>query len=157
MILLTVASSVVLFTRAPAGEKTKPTVLNAGELKVFNLTNDERKKKELRPLVLSPFLSKLARAHSANMAKQMKMEHKLDDKTPFDRLRDAGYKFAAASENIGMGDEDATIEMIMEAWMASPAHRANILQTEFTEIGVGIARDQKGLIYYTQLFGRPQK
>ena len=142
---------------AQGGEKPKPFESTAGELKVFEFTNQERKKKDIAPLKLSLALSKVARIHSENMARQMKMEHKLDDKTPFDRLKDAGYEFLAAAENIAMGDEQVALSVILQAWMDSKDHRANILNAEYTEIGIGIARDKNGRLYYTQVFGRPQR
>jgi len=140
----------------PAGEKAKPFQHTPNEVKTFELTNLERKKKDVPALKLNPELSKIARAHSANMAQQGKMEHKLDDKTPFDRLRDAGYKFSSAAENIAAGGDGATMEMIMKAWMESKGHAANILEAEFTEIGVGIARDKEGQLYFTQIFAKPR-
>lgn len=138
------------------GEKQKSFQSSPVELKVFELTNQERKKKDIPLLKLSPVLSKVARAHSENMARQLKMEHKLDDKTPFDRLKEASYDFLAAAENIAMGDEQVALSVIMQAWMDSKDHRANILNAEYTEIGIGIARDKTGRLYYTQVFGRPQ-
>jgi uncharacterized protein YkwD len=138
-----------------AGQKEKGFEHNADEVKVFELTNEERKKKDIPPLKLNPALSKVARAHSENMARQGKMEHTLDDKTPFDRLREAGIKFSAAAENIAAGDR-VTHAMIMKAWMESKDHRANILEAEYSEIGVGVARDKSGQIYYTQVFAKPR-
>jgi uncharacterized protein YkwD len=140
-----------------AGEPAKPFQQSAAEIKVFELTNLERKNKELGLLKLNPALSKIARAHSENMARQGKMDHVLDEKNPFDRIRAAGYKFMKGGENIASGDEEAKVEMIMKAWMESKAHAANILLPEFTEIGVGLAKDKSGQIYYTQLFATPRK
>jgi uncharacterized protein YkwD len=120
-------------------------------------TNAERTKEELPPLKFNPLLGKVARAHSENMARQMKMEHKLDDKTPFDRLDAAGYDFMRAAENIAFGDEDAKLDVIMKMWMESKGHRANIMNKDLTEIGIGIARGKDGFLYYTQVFGRPFK
>ena len=149
---------VISFTiTLPAGEKAASFKSTPDEVKVFELTNAERKKKEVHPLVLSVALSKLARAHSENMARQGKMEHKLDDKSPFDRMRDAKYLYLAGGENIGMGEDGITIEMIMEAWMESKDHQKNILAPEYTEIGVGLAKDKKGDTYYTQVFAKPRK
>ena len=85
------------------------------------------------------------------------MEHTLDKKTPFDRLRESGYKYMRGGENIAMGDDDAPLPLIMKAWMESPGHRDNILHKDFMEIGVGIGRDKAGVLYYTQLFARPKK
>src|SRR5471032_208422 len=67
-----------------AGER-KPFQQTAEELKIFELTNQERKKKDAPPLKLSPLLSKVARAHSTNMARQEKFDHTLDGKDINDR------------------------------------------------------------------------
>ena len=147
----------LLASLAGAGDDKKPFQNTPNETKVFELTNLERKKKELRPLKLSLALSKVARGHSENMARQGKMEHKLDDKTPGDRLRAAGYKFTRSGENIGAGDDGVTLEMLMKAWMDSPGHRDNILFADYTEIGIGIAREKEGQWYFTQLFALPKK
>jgi uncharacterized protein YkwD len=89
------------------------------------------------------------------MARQEKMEHNLDGQTPGARIKAAGYRFRAAGENIAMTDGDPP-SVIFEMWMKSKHHRENILNAEFTEIGIGIARNDKGEIYYTQDFGKPK-
>lgn len=147
----------LLGTLTSAGEKAKPFLHMPNEVKTFELTNQERKAKDLPALTLKPALSKIARAHSENMARQGKMEHKLDDKGPDDRVRAGGYKYATMAENLAAGEDGATLAMIMKAWMESKDHRANILDADFTEIGVGIARDKAGQLYFTQVFARPRK
>ena len=139
------------------GGEPPPFKMTEVEAKLLDLTNQERKKKELPPLRSSPRLAELARAHSANMAKQRKMEHTLDGKTPFDRMRDVDYKYLKAAENIAAGDAGAPLSGIMEAWMESTRHRENILGAEFTDIGLGTARDKDGKIYITQVFAKPRK
>src|SRR5262245_36141646 len=83
--------------RAGDAPKFSPT---AEEKKILTLTNAERKKQDLPALEINPLLSKIARAHSANMAKQEKMAHDLDGKTPYQRLTDAGYAYGRAGENV---------------------------------------------------------
>jgi uncharacterized protein YkwD len=144
------AFALVRAGEAPAFKMTEE------ESKLLELTNQERKKKELPPLGVSPQLFQLARGHSENMAKQGKMDHVLDKKTPFDRLRDADYKFLRGGENIAACDAKVALPEIMKAWMESKAHRDNILGPDFTEIGLGMARDKGGQIYYTQVFARPR-
>ena len=138
-----------------AGEPAKPFQQTSDEIKLVELTNQERKKMDLPPLKLSPALSKIARAHSENMARQGKMDHVLDKKGPFDRLRDAGYKYIKAGENIASG-QGVTLATIMKAWMDSKEHRANILLPDYTEIGLGIARDKTGQLFFTQVFAKPR-
>jgi uncharacterized protein YkwD len=136
----------------PAAEEFKMT---PREKEVVDLTNLERKKKDLPPLKPSPLLFKIARDHSANMAKQGKMEHILDKKTPFQRILAAGYDYMYAGENIAEADKDYTGKDIVKDWMESEKHRKNIMYPEFTEIGVGIIPGKKNLLYYTQVFGKP--
>jgi uncharacterized protein YkwD len=153
-ILATIAvASALSAGRAGDGKSTIPS---ENEQKLLELTNQERKKKELPPLALSPLLSKVARAHSENMARQGKMEHNLDGKTPLDRLRAADYQFDRGGENIAAGDPGISMPGVIKAWMESKGHRETILQPDYTEVGVGIARDKDGQVYYTQLFARPR-
>jgi uncharacterized protein YkwD len=123
------------------------------EKRLFDLTNQERKKHDLPALKPSPLLFKIARAHSANMAKQHKMDHVLDGKKSADRVKAAGYRYLSTGENIAFGNYPP--EKLMEAWMGSKLHRANILNKKFTEIGLGIVPDKEGVPYFTQLFGKP--
>ncbi len=124
--------------------------LSGIEQEILDQVNAERKKKDLPPLKLSPLLTKVARAHSANMAKQGKMNHVLDGKNPFDRVRAAGYQMRAVGENIGEGFPSAA--KMMDWWMHSKLHRGNILQKGFKEIGIGVVRDGRGHAFYTQVF-----
>lgn len=64
-----------------------------------------------------------------------------------------GLKFSSAGENIAMGQR--TPQEVVQAWMNSPGHRSNILNKNFTEIGVGLAKDANGNPYWTQMFIRP--
>jgi uncharacterized protein YkwD len=152
---LVLVGALALSLGAPAGEEKKPFA-SPDEVRLLELTNAERKKKDLPPLTLSPLLCKIARAHSENMARQKKMDHKLDNKSPFDRMRDAGYQFRKGGENIAMGEAGAGLNLIMKAWMESPLHRKNIMEADFTEIGLGVAPDRSGQFYITQLFARPR-
>ena len=140
-----------------AGDSGKSFTHKKEETKVFEMTNQERKAKDVRALKLNPALSKIARAHSENMVKQGKFDHKLDDKGLIDRLRDAGYKFMKAAENIAIGEKGASQEAVMKSWMESELHRTNLLNPDYTEIGVGVATDKDGQVYYTQVFGKPLK
>jgi uncharacterized protein YkwD len=73
---------------------------------------------------------------------------------PEDRLAAAGYAWSSYAENIAMGQTSAAAAM--DSWMRSSGHRANILSTNNTEIGIGFARDSAGRPYYVQIFGRPR-
>jgi uncharacterized protein YkwD len=136
-------------------EDAKKFKLDPTEAKLLEMTNAERKKEDLPPLKISQALTKLAREHSKNMAAQEMLAHDLDCKSPFDRMKEAGYRFRHGGENIAYGSECYPLADIMKNWMDSEGHRANIMHKEYTEIGMGVARNEKGDIYYTQVFGTP--
>jgi uncharacterized protein YkwD len=123
------------------------------EKQIVELTNKERAEEKLPPYKINATLCKVARAHSENMAKQGKMSHELDGKNPSKRLTESGYAWQKVGENIARG-EDIPAEALMKGWMESQRHRDNILNKEFTEIGVGLVHKDKE-IYYTQVFARP--
>lgn len=127
--------------------------LSDEEQLLIDLTNQERAKEELRPLKPHPLLMRAAREHAANMARQQKMDHVLDGKEPRDRVRQVGYRFRHLGENVASGYR--TPEGVVRGWMGSEGHRANILRSEFTEIGVGVVRDGQGKPYYAQVLASP--
>jgi uncharacterized protein YkwD len=118
------------------------------------MTNKARKENDLKPLTPDPRLFEAARKHSANMARQNKMDHILDGKNPFDRIKAAGYKYGYAGENVAFGN--IPIEETFKGWMDSPPHRKNILSPHFTQIGLGRVENAEGIAYYTQVFGSPR-
>lgn len=124
----------------------------AASEKILDLTNQARLKEGLKPLKMNPFLAKAAQAHSDNMAKQDKLEHVLDGKTPSDRITAAGYDYSYNGENVAYSS-DLDVKETFQGWMDSPPHKKNILGENFTEIGIALARSAKGEIYYTQVFG----
>lgn len=131
----------------PAGE------LTPGETKLIELTNAERKKLKLPALQVDPVLLKLARAHAAMMARLDKIGHDLDGKTFSQRMEQAGYPASRAGENVAEGHR--TPAEAVAGWLQSPGHKANILQADYTHIGVGMATSKSGKPYFTQVFAKP--
>jgi len=81
-------------------------------------------------------LTSSARAHAFDMVEQMYFDHaSLDGRSPFDRMREAGFRGCAMGENIAAGQ--ATPETVVEGWRDSPGHCANMLAPVFERIGVG--------------------
>jgi len=128
--------------------------LTDDEALILELTNAARKEEKVGPLTVNQTLTKCARLHSANQAKQMKMAHELDGKSPADRVKAIGYAYRNMGENVAYGEGAVSVQQIFEGWMKSEGHRKNILKPEFTEIGIGISIDGRKT-YYTQVFGRP--
>jgi uncharacterized protein YkwD len=129
--------------------------LSADEAAVIDLVNAERKKADLPPLKPNPKLLAAARGHAANMAKQDKLEHDLDGKSAADRVKETGYKYTSTGENILWNAP--TPKEAVAAWMESEPHKANILGENYTEIGVGVVKNEKGERYWVQVFGKPRE
>jgi len=124
---------------------------------IVQLTNAERSNAGLPALRANSQLMEAAQLHADQMARLGRLEHVLSGgqyPRPEDRLAAAGYRWSAYAENIAMGQSSAAAAM--DSWMHSSGHRANILKTNVTEMGVGVARDSAGRPYYVQVFGRPQ-
>ena len=134
--------------------KADETKLSKEEERILELTNKARVEEKLPALKINATLLKVARAHAANMARQQQMKHVLDGKNPSDRIDKAGYDYRTCAENIGAGEKGATIEAVFEAWMKSKEHHDNIVSSKFDEIGIGLAPDAKGEVYYAQEFGK---
>ncbi|KOU38395.1 CAP domain-containing protein [Streptomyces sp. WM6378] len=119
---------------------------------VVALTNAERAAAGLRPLAADPGLSSVAQAYSADMATRGFYSHTSPEGlAPWDRARAAGCTHRGIGENIACGQRTAA--EVVQGWMNSPGHRANILKTDFSHIGVGYAGGGRAGTYWTQLFG----
>ena len=137
----------------PAKKTTAPTLTenNKLEKEVVALVNQERAKLGLAPLKDNSQLSNVARTKSEDMVANNYFSHTSPTYgSPFDMMKKFGITYKAAGENIAMGQPTAA--SVMTAWMNSPGHKANILSANFTEIGVGVAKDKSGAIYWTQEF-----
>jgi uncharacterized protein YkwD len=130
--------------------------MSAQEQSIVDLVNQQRQQAGLAPLQVNSQLVKEAQIQSTDMAELGQMEHDLPGAalpTLEDRVQYVGYNYAYLGENIAFNYPDDN--SVMTAWMSSAGHRANILDANFTEIGVGIAYDSQGEPYYTQEFGQP--
>ncbi|MEV2253545.1 sigma-70 family RNA polymerase sigma factor [Streptomyces sp. NPDC050147] len=129
--------------QAPAG--------NSYGAEVTRLANAERAKSGCGPLTLNSKLNDAAQGHSDDMAERDFFDHtNPDGKDPGDRTTAAGYKWTTYGENIAAGQR--TPAAVMDSWMNSSGHRANILNCSFKEIGVGY-RQGGGGPWWTQNFG----
>lgn len=129
-------------------------------LKVLTLTNDYRRQYGLAPLRLNPLLSAIAQSHSQDMAHNDFFDHRSSNgSTVFDRFLQGGYGYRSGGENIAAGF--STPKSVVNAWIRSPGHRANLLTPFFQEMGVGFVHlpSDPGKIklryYWTQDFGVP--
>lgn len=121
------------------------------EMEVIRLVNVEREKLGRPALVENSKMSSIARTKSNDFVKNNYFSHTSPTYgSPFDMLKSFGITYSAAAENLASGQGTPT--QVMNTWMSSSGHRANILNSTYNQIGVGIARDSKGKLYWTQMF-----
>ena len=133
-----------------APRRTPATV----EQRVVTLVNAERAAAGCRPLRVSPALHRAAQRHSADMASRRVLDHRgAGGDDPGDRITAAGFAWSAWAENIARGRP--TPSAVVDGWMNSQGHRANILNCRLTTIGVGVVRGAGGP-WWTQVFATPR-
>lgn len=117
---------------------------------VVQLANLQRVAAGLPPLVVHPAAAAAAMSHSGDMAATGRMSHiGSDGSDAGTRLTRAGFTWRTWGENVAAGQR--TAPDVMSAWMNSAGHRANILGTTFTTIGVGVATTGDGTRYWTMV------
>jgi len=127
---------------------TTTSDVNAFEQEVVKLTNAERTKAGLSPLQTDDKLMAAAREKSQDMQNNNYFSHTSPTfGSPFDRMKALGIAYKSAGENIAQGQRSP--QEVVQAWMDSPGHRANILNGKFTHIGVGYVKSGN---YWTQQF-----
>ena len=135
-------------TPAPDEEQTTGGVISAYEAEVIRLVNEIRRQNGLGELTASAELSHVARLKSQDMHDKGYFDHNSPTYgSAFDMLRSFGISYGTAGENIAYGY--STPQAVVDAWMNSSGHRANILNASYTQIGVGHVQDGN---YCTQIF-----
>ena len=125
---------------------------SAQEYSAWNLINDDRKANGLPELPLDETLCAIARVKSCDMKSNKYFAHQSPTYgSAADMLKYFGYSYRGVGENIA---HHATVEKSEAAFMSSSGHRANILGSQWTRVGVGICYDDNGFVYVTQLFAR---
>lgn len=160
----------VLFEKGAAG--AGQTIFTSGPLSHFNggfgakllpeqvvaFTNAERIKEGREPLARNNLLDKAAENKMQDMFEGQYFEHvSPSGKGPADVINQTGYQYIVVGENLAQGLFSSDQDLI-NAWMASPGHRANILHARFSEIGVAVGQgvmDGKKVWLAVQEFGRP--
>lgn len=139
----------------------KPGVLGVNSQitisQIVDLTNQERAKNNLPPLSASLSLNNAATAKAANMFEENYWAHySPSGKDPWGFINQSGYKFSYAGENLARNFQ--TSGDVVKAWMNSPSHRENILNSNYQDIGIavvdGVLLGQKTTLV-VQEFGRP--
>jgi len=124
--------------------------MSSDEARILQLCNAERAKTGAKPLKGSADLVKLARMKSQDMVTNNYFSHQSPTYgSPFDMMKKYGVNYMYAGENIAMNQ---AADRAFTAWMGSEGHRKNILNPNFTEIGIGIVSKGGGSYIYTQEF-----
>ncbi len=144
--------------QATSPEPIPTSPANSYIQQVLNLTNVERTNAGLQPLRLNEKLNQSAQAHSQDMAIADYFSHTgANGSNAGDRAASAGYYYSSLGENIAAGY--ITPQEVVQGWMNSPGHRANIMNAGYQELGIGyyyLANDTGSVnynYYWTQEFG----
>jgi len=126
---------------------------------VTDATNQARASEQLAPLARSTALDQAAQMKADDMAKYGYFAHwSPDGISPWHWFEVAGYKYQHAGENLAVHFTDS--EAVVDAWLNSPTHRANIMNGNYTEIGIGTAQgnyENYDTVFVVQMFGTPAK
>lgn len=118
------------------------------EAEVIRLVNEIRQENGLKPLTTNWELSRVARYKSQDMVNNKYFSHTSPTYgSPFQMIKAFGLSYRSAGENIAMGY--ATPQAVVNGWMNSSGHRANILNASYTQIGVGYVAQGH---YWSQMF-----
>ena len=143
-----VVESTTQETTRPVVESTTESTTEASgyEKELLNLVNNARKQQGLGEVKLSESLSNVARIKSEDMSKNNYFSHTSPTYgTPFEMLKKFQISYKTAGENIARGQKNA--QEVFNAWMNSEGHRKNILNGNFTQMGIGLHNG-----YWTQIF-----
>lgn len=127
------------------------------EQQLIRELNQSRAQHGLSPLKVDPRLVGAAREHSKKMAAANTLSHVLPgEPSVAERIADAGVHYSRSGENVGYNTD---FNGIQSGFMHSPPHRANILNPDYKEVGIGVARDRNGVYWVTQDFAEdvPQR
>jgi uncharacterized protein YkwD len=121
------------------------------ERRMAELINTEREARGIAPFSVSPELSQVARDYSARMAATKEINHDLSRPVE-ERILEVRPGTCTFGENVS---KHTSIDYSLADLLLSPGHRANLLSTQFTEIGIGVVRGDDDFLYITQEFTRP--
>lgn len=149
------AIAIVFALFVPAQAFLLPDVLAEQNKQIIVLTNLVRQEKGLKPLIMTPQLDASAGAKVADMSLYSYFSHTgPQDRTLSYFLHQAGYPYEVAGENLAMGFADAPA--VVNAWIKSPGHYANLIDRDYRELGVGLESGSysgEPTVYVAQHFG----
>jgi uncharacterized protein YkwD len=154
---------IVLAARFDPPPATAATAIAARVLALTNQARSRPRKCGTRsfeaagPLTPNPLLDQAAAVHAQDMVRHSRIEHEGSDRSgPAERVTRTGYRWRSVGENIASGQ--TTPEQVLQEWLGSPGHCANLMSPGFTQMGVAYAVDTASAdgIYWAQVFGRPR-
>lgn len=123
---------------------------------ILKKVNIARREKGLKPLKINEELNKIAIVKAKDMAKDEKLSHNSKKfGMTFNLIKKEGIRYSAAAENIARWHD--TPEFVAKRWLNSKGHRKNILNPDYDETGIGLAKDKSGKNYWVQLFIKKKK
>jgi uncharacterized protein YkwD len=161
--LIALAVALVLVCGAPAAlggpslARAADLDIPAAEAQFLDLLNADRAANGLSPLQADPRLMDLARWRSQDLIARNYLSHDIGGYTISRVLLSRQISYALVGENLVLNtfDEARTVGMAESVLMNSDSHRANILRSDFTLVGIGIATGPNGRAAYTQIFLQP--
>jgi uncharacterized protein YkwD len=139
-----------LSEKPPKDYDSKTSGLTAYEQEAINLLNADRAAQGLPALKVNMDLVRLAQDYAQDMIDRGFFSHQSPEGlSPFDRMKRAGINYKWAGENLAINSSVANAQ---KALMNSAGHRANILNSNFTHVGIGVKRDKNGSFYVVQKF-----
>jgi uncharacterized protein YkwD len=149
--LATVTLGVALTTTAAASKAAGN--VSAAERQAVALMNADRHAQGLADLKVDSRLTNLGEKYAQDMINRNFFSHtNPEGQSPFDRMKQAGVSYSYAGENIAINQSVPAAET---AFMNSADHRANILNTHYSNVGIGVAYDKNGAVYVVQEFIKP--
>lgn len=134
----------------PTTPTTSNTSTSADEKRAFDLLNADRASNGLKALKFNSQLTSLGEKYAQDMINRNFFSHyNPEGQSPFDRMKQAGISYSYAGENLAI---NSNVTAAQQAFMNSSGHRANILNTTYTEVGIGVRYDAKGSAYVVQEF-----
>jgi uncharacterized protein YkwD len=130
--------------------QTSTSGTSSEKQQAFALLNQDRAANGLPALTLNSKLTSLADAYAADMIKRGYFSHyNPEGQSPFDRMNNAGISYKTAGENLAINTNVSAAEA---AFMKSSGHRANILNSSYTDVGIGVVHSSDGSVYVVQEF-----
>ena len=154
-LIVVLARLVQIFALPRSGEQVSSVLPGA----IIALTEEQRAQNQLGNLTTNALLTQAAQNAANDMATKGYFAHiSPDGTTPWDWLIQAGYHYQYAGQNLAVNFDDS--QQLVNAWMASPTHRANMLDPHYTQIGVGMATGTyqgQEAVFVVQFFASPQQ